>query len=134
MITQQELIIGNLKREDGLVNSRLSWLMTTQGFLFASWGLVIGLNFKNNIVASSVLACLGIFLCLAAITVIHISHGFIEKLKSKWKALEGEDEITPFGIDVFGAKSGWKYMGLSYMLPFGCIVAWVALLFTSSMG
>ncbi|MGD8912624.1 MAG: hypothetical protein PVI97_17105 [Candidatus Thiodiazotropha sp.] len=42
MRKEQELIVENLKREDGLINSRLSWLMTAQGFLFASWGLVIG--------------------------------------------------------------------------------------------
>ena len=130
MITQQKLIISNLTREDGLVNSRLSWLMTAQGFLFASWGLVIGSTFGRKIAASIVFACLGIFLCLAAIIVIHISHKFIEDLKTKWEALEGKSEVSPFGIDVFGISSRVKFLGLSYMLPCGCIIAWCALLLT----
>ncbi len=134
MTSQQDLIIGNLKREDGLVNSRLSWLMTAQGFLFASWGLVIGSNFDKKIAASTVFACLGIFYCLVAIALNHISHKFIKDLKSKWKALEGEVEINPFGIDAFGAGSKLKYIGLSYMLPSGCIVAWLGLLFMSYIG
>lgn len=130
MITQQELIIGNLTREDGLVNSRISWLMTAQGFLYASWGLVMGSSFENKIAASTVFAFLGIFLCLVAMVVIQISHRFIEDLKSRWKALEGDESgVTPFGIDIFGESSRFRYIGLSYMLPSGCVVAWVVLLF-----
>lgn len=35
-----DYIVGHLKREHGLANSRMTWMLTSQGFLFAAFGVI----------------------------------------------------------------------------------------------
>jgi hypothetical protein len=35
-----DYIVGHLKREHGLANSRMTWMLTSQGFLFTAFGVI----------------------------------------------------------------------------------------------
>jgi hypothetical protein len=35
-----DYIVGHLKREHGLANSRMTWMLTSQAFLFAAFGVI----------------------------------------------------------------------------------------------
>lgn len=38
---KKQLILFNLQREDSLNNNRLGWLLSFQGFIFATYGVLL---------------------------------------------------------------------------------------------
>jgi len=61
-----DYIVGHLKREHGLANSRMTWMLTSQGFLFAAFGVI---NSKTDSLKPDLLYALKVAIPSVGITV-----------------------------------------------------------------
>jgi len=117
---KKELIKFNLLREDTLNGSRLSWMLTFQGFLFAAYFVA---QPQDNL-----LPYLGILASLVTISVVLLGAISINNLLNLWHEIEHDKSISPFGLQKQGRWIFLLILGLSAMLPTGCLAAWIYLM------
>ena len=123
-----EYTVRQIEREQGLVNNRLSWMLTFQGFLFAAIALVVNKDTEPTVrvVFRNVIPAIGIAVALLALIGIHAAALSSNEIKAKWKQRDGFQQYPPtFGtpkISLLGRIT-------SYGIPTSVIVAWLLLLF-----
>ncbi|MBE9005078.1 hypothetical protein IQ259_08505 [Fortiea sp. LEGE XX443] len=123
-----EYTVRQIEREQNLVNNRLSWMLTFQGFLFASIALVANKDTEPSIrlVFRNVIPAIGIAVALLAFIGIHAAALSSNEIKAKWKQRAGFQDYPPtFGtskISLLGRIT-------SYGIPTSVVLAWLLLLF-----
>lgn len=119
-------IAHQIEREDGLVNYRLTWMLTTQGLLFAALALLTGTAIDTEMRATLIwlLPWIGIALSVIALVGVSAANHQINYLKEKWEMIAYDKAPRPYG-----GPWAWR-AGLvpSVCLPVVFIVAWLFVL------
>jgi|SRR5581483_11492931 len=131
-IQQYKFVLRHIEREENLVNRRIAWMLTFQGFLFATIALLankdVDPSLRTNLEALSSIA--GLLVSLLACIGVNAAYSSIGTKLDDWDARKRElppelrrslPEITSRG-----ASRGGKL--LSYGLPFVFVLIWGALL------
>jgi hypothetical protein len=100
-----------IRREQELIQQRITWILTFQGFLFASYGVALQATNNNKIVAADFLQALPIAGLVTAFSVlVGVLAAFrqVNAHKREWLAYEQEillKAVKPFS-DFWGSVSG----------------------------
>ena len=115
-----------IEREDGLVNYRLTWMLTTQALLFAALALLAGKDIDAEMRATLawLLPRIGIALSVIAFLGVMAANIAITDLKRKWEKLAYDKAPRPYG-----GPWAWR-LGVipSLALPLLFFVAWIYVL------
>jgi hypothetical protein len=114
-----------LERELNLINNRLSWMLTFQGFLFTTialtannntdWAIGMGLRYG--------IPSIGMLVAFLALFGIHAAHLSITNIRTRWKWNGG---YSGYSL-AFGNPDARKYGRIpSYGIPISIIIAWLA--------
>lgn len=123
-----EYLSKQIEREDGLVNTRMTWLLTSQGFLFAALALIA----KKGDVREDLYSFLtiifpvtGIVLSIVAFLGVHAANLALRDLKKHWNNFK-DDEIfvRPFGNQTMKTFGDFP----STLLPILLFLIWVSIL------
>lgn len=118
--------VRQLERELSLINNRLSWMLTFQGFLFTTTALVSNRNTERAVrmVFRNVVPLIGIVVALLALIGVHAAHLSIRSINAKWKQKLGHWEYLPTFSPSISTVLG-KIP--SYGIPISIIIAWFLL-------
>lgn len=119
--------VRQLERELNLISNRISWMLTFQGFLFATTALVVNQNIDQAIrtVFRNVIPIIGIVVALLALVGVHAAYLSIKEIKTEWKQKMGYWEYSPaFGTSTSSALGRVP----SYGIPISIVIAWFLLL------
>lgn len=121
-----EYLAHQIEREDGLVNYRLTWMLTTQALLFAALALLAGKDTDAEMreILASLLPWIGIVLCVIAFLGVTAANIAITDLKSEWEKLAYDKAPRPYGRPLA------HRLGLipSFGLPLLFLGAWIYVL------
>ena len=121
-----EYLAHQIEREDGLVNYRLTWMLTTQGLLFAALALLAGkeIDVDMRAMLAWLLPRIGIALSVIALLGVSAANNQITYLKKKWEKLDYVKAPRPYG-----GPWAWRF-GLipSLCLPVLFFAAWIYVL------
>ena len=125
-----EYIAHQINREDGLVNYRLTWALTLNGFLFAALGFLGGKDVPNPSILSFfhwALPLTGIFISIAGFIGVVAAQIQIEYLTQQYEEMADTRWPRPFGDK---KKTYSFYIGTvpSLMPPIVLCFVWVGLL------
>ena len=125
---RKEILLYALQREDNLVNNRLIWVLTIQGFLFAA----VALSKEKNIEPDSFVNIIG-FMGLAISSMGSIlslwANKQIDGIRSQWTELKDVvQDVSPFGAGPHKSNLSANLFGLSLFLPIFTGVAWLLIL------
>ncbi|MBW4484681.1 MAG: hypothetical protein KME14_19270 [Tildeniella torsiva UHER 1998/13D] len=115
--------VRQLERELNLINNRISWMLTFQGFLFAAIALVANQNTDQAIrtMFGIVVPIIGIAVAFLALVGVHAAYLSIKDIKETWKKKLGHWEYSP----AFGTpRSSLLGRVPSYGIPVSIIIAW----------
>jgi len=125
---RKEILLYALNREDSLVNNRLIWVLTIQGFLFAA----VALSFEKEIAQNKflfIISIVGIVISIMGTYLSVLANLHINKLKSQWGDIKTiVKDVSPFGSGAHRPKSFTNLVGLSFLLPLCTGIAWLAVL------
>jgi len=123
-----EYLVHQVEREDGLVDTRLNWMLTTQGLLFAALALLAGRDTDPEIrdMLAFLLPSTGILLSVISFLGVAGASKALCDLKSKW---EKSDYYSEAPLP-YGERSAF-YLGLvpRLCLPLLFLWAWGYALF-----
>ena len=123
---EYEYLAHQIEREDSLINTRITWMLTFEGFLFAALALVAN---KENIgtavykVLKYALPLMGIAVGMLAFLGVQAALSALEVLKNRWDPEKFKGYPQPFGgprPHAFGAL-------YSQGLPLVVIVTWATI-------
>lgn len=126
-----------LVNEANLINARLTWLLTIQGFVFATYGLVVASQRPWVSWAVSVLRWLPVFgaaVSLVALASILAARFAADEVFNKWKNLPHSDAFKALMPEIRGGGHPWAHgLGLvaPWLIPLALCAIWVALFFLS---
>ena len=119
--------------EADLINARLTWLLTIQGFLFGTYGLIVASQKPWFPWALSVLRwlpCFGTALSLLAFVSIYAARLAANTLCEKWEKLPHSDTFNVLMPKIRGGGHPWTPM-LGYtaamLIPWALCAIWVVL-------
>ncbi len=123
LISQWKRIRSCIEREDDLIDQRLRWLLTSQGFLFAAFAATLAASL--NPLASDVvrdfaqlvvgaLALIAILICVFVWTKIRTAEAHLRRLKKYWFDLCGSKTTRNQHPPIMG----WTYGFLDSWLSF----------------
>lgn len=127
-----------LKHEDGLINWRLTWNNTLQGFLFGAWGLFLkgeGAKGDWRIEAAVVLVPVaGFVISFASVFGILAACNAVDALRKKWLYLESRKSATllpPLPPLAGGGEPNarWDGFTISMTVPLVISAVWATVLF-----
>ncbi len=151
---------GMVEHEDSLVNSRLMWVLTFSGFLFATYGgsLIAEASLLKNVISDnmdgtlrnfstrnqidmtrSVLSIVGVLSCIVGANSIAAAHSAIRRIVKKYGSfvVANKGQIESEGVQV------WKLIGdaetnvagfqLALALPYILAMSWSILLIANSI-
>jgi hypothetical protein len=122
-----EYLSHQIGREDSLVNNRLTWLLTTQGLLFAAFALVLEKDgaqlLKNELI--KVLPLVGIVLSILCLLGVVGAIVTIRGLQKRWRKLDYDFAPPPCGV---GCAWGFGFIP-SLGLPLSFLYAWLDICF-----
>ena len=125
---RKDILLFALCREDSLVNNRLIWVLTIQGFLFAA----VALSFEKGIeqkIYLLIISIVGIAISVMGAFLSVLANIHINKLKSQWGGIKTiVKDVSPFGSGPHRPESFTNLIGLSFLLPVCTGIAWVAVL------
>ncbi len=120
-----DALADQIKREDNLVNNRVSWFLASQGFLFAAAAVIIdsGLNPHQQIYAAQFIAAFGILLSISVLFGVRGAHVSLKELKKRWEEIESDyDEFFP---PPYGKDPAWTLGCIPrFSIPVFLIIAW----------
>jgi hypothetical protein len=123
-----EYTVRQIEREQGLVNNRLAWMFSFQGFLFTSIALVANRDVDPavRLVFRDTIPLIGIAVALLAMLGIHAASLSSSEVKAKWNKRQGDFHHYPptFGsplVSLLGRIT-------SYGMPSSVILSWILLL------
>ena len=121
-----EYLAHQIEREDGLVNYRLTWMLTTQGLLFAALALLAGkeIDVDMRTMLAWLLPRIGIALSVIAFLGVSAANNQITYLKKKWKKLDYDKAPRPHG----GPWAWWFGLIPGLGLPVLFFAAWIYVL------
>lgn len=133
-ILEYKFIVRHIEREESLINRRIAWMLTFQGFLFATIALLannqVDASLRVNLEALSAIA--GLLVGLLACIGVNAAYSSIKDKLKRWGSPERQkaisdalrDRLPP--ITSKHASSGGKF--LSYGLPLVFVLVWGILL------
>lgn len=111
-----EDIRTTIRHENELINHRISWMATFNGFLFTALGFVWGK--PDGKALTYMLAGVGIATCVSAYFSLHLATTALGRLRKLWADKEIKDADVP-------PVSGWDQpLGLRWLLPWNTL-PWV---------
>lgn len=118
-------IAAQAKVENELINHRMTWLASIQGFLFAAIAFAWNVESARSIVY--VVALVGFFTAVSIGYAVHRANSAIDRLSAYWDTIKPKEFN---GLDVEGVRSS---SGLSWLMPGAFIppmlaCCWVAIL------
>jgi ketosteroid isomerase-like protein len=125
-----------LKHEDELINRRLSWNLTLQGFLFAAYGLVITKadELKGHLgLLRYLLPMLGVAVSSMSLIGIYAAQDAIKGLNSWWgnitECVKDSPDILPFpGLTGGGRDTANRLGKFAHYIPIPILGVWVLIL------
>lgn len=126
-----EYTTQRIKQETDLINNRLSWMLTFQGFLFASITLVLRKDTDQAVssILKIMIPIIGIVVALLTLTGITAAYRAIRKVRLKLESneqLKKEYEQYPPAYGDMLARTLGRVT--SYGLPLSLAITWVILL------
>jgi len=129
----KDVLLYSLQREDNLINNRLIWVLTFQGFLFA----VAAISFTGGKPPEyfiSAVASLGAFTSGLGVFLSIWGNGSILKIRNKWSEYDGyAKEVSPFTSVQNNTTRFSVFFGLSVFMPLSICVAWLWILCKSGI-
>lgn len=122
-----ECSVQQIEYEQGLINNRISWMLTFQGFLFGSMALVASDNSAEVIrmTFKTIVPLLGILTSSLAIVGIYASCLTIDAVRRRWKSHPNSCEyIATLGL----SKASIAARITSYGIPASTIFAWLSIM------
>jgi len=127
-----EDLARQIEREDNLINTRMTWLLTLQGFLFTALALIMKVDDGGLYFLLMVLLPLtGVILSVFGFYGVWGANIALKELKEIWYERyekngnpEKEKFIRPFGNNVASKKGGVP----SFYLPIILAVVWLLIL------
>ena len=125
---RKEILLFALQPEDSLVNNRLVWVLTIQGFLFAAVALAIEKGIEHGWFLY-IISIMGIIIAVISTVLSFRANIHINTLKDQWGDLtQIVQDVSPFGSGQHKRSSPYNLVGLSFWLPLFTGVAWVFVL------
>ena len=86
IVKSYEYMSKQIEREDGLINTRITWMLTFEGFLFAARAIVAGKDDDPNIqfVLKYALPIVGSIIAFLAFLAIQAALTALKELKDRW--------------------------------------------------
>jgi hypothetical protein len=116
-----------IQREEALINNRLSWMLTFEGFLFAGVALVANGNTDPTLRSNFryTIPVLGSVVALLTTKGIHAAYLSINHIQSSWEArLQGGRFPPAYG----NSKASFLGRLTGYGIPTAMTLAWITLL------
>ena len=113
-----------IKQESDVSNHRLTWMVTLQGFLFAS----LSFAWDKGIALSAVLALLGVFSSASSLIALYVAHQATVKIIASWEKNRPQDYDGPDVIGYFVEGKLRTFAMPWFSLPFLLILAWLVIL------
>jgi hypothetical protein len=132
-----------LKHEDELINRRLSWNLTLQGFLFAVYGVTLQLVYNTTAYKLPpdthfqrlpfVFPFLGITVAILSRIGVVAAQRAIDSLRDRWKGIADElktkgEELPVPALTGGGDEIANKFGNKSALIPIVIILAWLLLM------
>ena len=119
-----------IEREDGLVNTRLNWMLTTQGLFFAALALLAGedTNAEMREMLTLLLPSIGIVLSIITFLGVAGACHALHDLKTEWERLAYSKVPRPIGAPL----AFWLGFIPHLSLPLLFLGAWGYILFELS--
>lgn len=124
--TSYEVLSHQIEREDGLINTRITWMLTFEGFLFAALALVANDNSDPTIqlILKYVLPIVGSAVAFLALLAISAAFSALEDLRKRWDQTKYPNYPRPFGNENEHASGATYCKGV----PIVIIVFWAVVL------
>jgi hypothetical protein len=117
-----------LRHENDLVNHRLTWMWTLQGFLLTAYSLL--LKDGGDAVAASVVCVIGMVTCLSIGYSLFISEKILDKTNAYCEEMNERLDLT-LGYDKAKVqpppRSFWRFLFPWKLLPRFFLFAWLFL-------
>ena|SRR2546428_3639312 len=114
-----------IKQESDVSNHRLTWMVTLEGFLFAS----LSFAWNEGVALSAVLAFLGVFSSVSSLIALYVAHEATVKIIASWERNRPQDYDGPDVIGYF-VKGRLRTFAMPwFLLPFLLILTWVVILY-----
>lgn len=116
-----------IKQETDLINNRLSWMLTFQGFLFAAITLVSRKDADQTVssILKDIIPIIGISVALLALSGVHAAYTAIEEVRKQYEKLRENEEYLPAYGDEKAKKLGKI---TSYGIPLLIAIIWIIFL------
>jgi hypothetical protein len=127
--TFEEVIRGMIRHENELLNSRMSWLLTLEGFLFAALGFAWEKDHTRCL--ALLLSLVGMLVALSAGVMLHCSNRAVARLHDEW-CERRKKEANYAGPGVVGFWAGNLFLRLfqpARVYPPLLAAAWLIILF-----
>jgi len=120
-----------IEREDGLVNNKITWLLTTQAILFAALALLGGgdTNAEIREMLTLLLPLIGIVLSVIGFLGVTGASITLRDLKTEWEELDYSKAPRPYGTPL----AFWLGLIPRLFLPLLFLAAWGYVLFKLSL-
>ena len=122
-----EYVAHQIEREDGLIHNRLTWMLTTQGFLFTALILIGQRSQVSNIMFDlliDIIPLTGVILSLMGFVGVFAAYLAISDLKKWWKRMIYIKYPRPFG----GKQAHRLGLAPSLLLPVLLGLIWLDIL------
>lgn len=122
-----EYLAKQIEREDSLVNTRITWMLTSQGFLFAALALIVNKDARAELykILVFILPLTGASLSLIGLFGVYAANSALRKLKAKWPDIEDDKFVRPFG----GKTASFIGNIPCYSLPVTMCIIWLFILY-----
>ncbi len=123
LITDWKRVRSCIEREDDLIDQRLRWLLTSQGFLFTAFAAALAaitsekVDPKTQLLAQlliGALAIMALLICLMVYSKISAAEVHLERLRQYWKKRGQSDPDFQRHPPIMG----WTRMRLDRWMPF----------------
>jgi hypothetical protein len=122
-----EYMSHQIEREDGLINTRITWMLTFEGFLFATLALIGQqgtVRPELYAAAKNTLPVLGALIGFLAYLSVEAALSALKHLKSGWESRDPK-ELFP---RAFGKRRPHHMAALhSRLLPLAVVIAWICI-------
>jgi hypothetical protein len=122
----------HIEREEHLIDHRISWMLTSQGFLLTGFAVATsrgGVPSLSPAALTAILGFVGIAIALLSLTGIRAAYRSIDNLLTKWDERSGGKKS--FFPDITTPKASGLRRVLGYGLPLVLLAVWPALIVTN---
>ena len=123
--------VSQIGREESLINNRLSWMLTFQGFLFAAIALVtdVGTDPAIRIILRNLVPIVGLVIGAFTLIGVHAAYLSINNIKAKCKERKEKLCYRPLYPPAHGGPTAHRLGQIpSYGIPTMVVIAWLLFL------